>query len=575
MTHDSTLGFAAKAGIKKRMDTLFRLFHSLACVGLALIALTPPAAADPGDVDAAARGVVRVVLISDDGEEVRPISHGSGFAVSPTMIVTNAHVIREALQDDTLRIGIVPSEGAGTAGEGAFARAVAVSPRNDLALLEISGSGLRLPPLTIAGGVSGDMGEVSAVGYPMNVDVAQGLEIADIFNAQPPVKSRGFLSGQRPSRQFDTLLHTAPIARGNSGGPLLDSCGRVLGVNSFGADSDGSDAEFYFAVSLQELLPFLRSNNIEPRTNAMPCRSIDELNAAERERFEAERDEARQRVEARDARLREDRLAAQMQAMLAISEERDNAMALALLLLVGAVGAGFLAYHLRKRRTAGDAGTGDAITRNAQTLTMVAAGIAGACAIAAVLVWITRPGFSDLEDRVEAILGGDVAGEGVTAASGDGTTGDAGPQGSEAGDGTLICTLVPERSRITGARTDDVEFDWGADGCVNARTQYGVAAGEWSRVFVPNDEAAVSVNTYDPQTRTFRTDRYLLGRTAMDSARASRSAYKPPACGVSDAARVLGEQQSAILSALPERPNERLVYSCTAKQAGGGTGGRE
>ncbi len=566
------------------MDTLHRLFHSLACVGLALIALATPAAADPGDVDAAARGVVRVVLISDDGEEVRPISHGSGFAVSPTMIVTNAHVIREALQDDTLRIGIVPSEGAGTAGEGAFARAIAVSPRNDLALLEISGNGLRLPPLTIAGGVSGDMGEVSAVGYPMNVDVAQGLEIADIFNAQPPVKSRGFLSGERPSRQFDTLLHTAPIARGNSGGPLLDSCGRVLGVNSFGADSDGSDAEFYFAVSLRELLPFLRSNNIEPRTNAMPCRSIDELNAAERDRFEAERDEARLRVETRDARLREERLAAQMQAMLAISEERDNAMALALLLLLGAVGAGFIAYHLRKRRDiseatetdlAGEPRSLNGITRNAQTLTMVAAGIAGACVIGAVLVWVTRPGFSDLEDRVVAILGGDVASEGATAAAGDEAPGDAGPQGSMAGDGTLICTLVPDRSRVTGARTDDVEFDWAADGCVNARTQYGLAAGIWSRVFVPNDEAAVSVNTYDPQTRTFRTDRYLLGRTAMDSARTSRGAYKPPACGVSDAARVLGEQQSAILAALPERPNERLVYSCTAKQAAGGAGGGE
>ena len=66
------------------------------------------AKADPADIDAAARGVVRVVLIGTDGQEVFPVSHGSGFAVSPTMIVTNAHVIREALHDDTRRIGIVP-----------------------------------------------------------------------------------------------------------------------------------------------------------------------------------------------------------------------------------------------------------------------------------------------------------------------------------------------------------------------------------------------------------------------------------------------------------------------------------
>ncbi|MEP1423137.1 MAG: serine protease, partial [Erythrobacter sp.] len=196
----------------------------------ALIALTlipATASADPADVDAAARGVVRVVLIDNSGEDAAPITHGSGFAVSPRMIVTNAHVIREALLDDTLKIGIVPSEG----DAGTFATPVAVSPRNDLALLRITDGNLRLPPLTLSGGVNGDMGEVSAVGYPMNVDLAQGLEIRDIFRAQPPVKSRGFLSGERPSRQFDTILHTAPIARGNSGGPLLDGCGRVLGVN--------------------------------------------------------------------------------------------------------------------------------------------------------------------------------------------------------------------------------------------------------------------------------------------------------------------------------------------------------
>ena len=136
---------------------------------------------------------------------------------------------------------------------------------------------------------------------------------------------------------------------------------------------------------------------------------------------------------------------------------------------------------------------------------------------------------------------------------------------SAAREGTLICTFDPERSRVTGSRTDDVEFVWSANGCVNARTQYGMRGGEWSRVFVPNEEAAVSVNTYDPDSRTFRTDRYLLGQSAMAEARAARGEYKPPVCGEVDASNQLGEQQSKVLSLLPERPNERLVYSCTLK----------
>lgn len=503
------------------------------------LGLAPPAAADPADIDAAARGVVRVVLIGErDGQPV-PISHGTGFAVSPTRIVTNAHVVSEASQDDTLRIGIVPSEGDG----GAFARVIAISPRNDLALLEIARGSLRLPPLALASGAGGTGGEVSAVGYPMNVDLAQGLDIADIFRPQPAVKSRGFLSGERPSRQFDTILHTAPIARGNSGGPLLDPCGRVIGVNSFSADANGGDAEFYFAVSLRELLPFLEGNGVKPVVNALPCRSIADLNAEERQRLEAEQAAARERLAIRaqaDGVARETaRLAAQMDVL----ERRENAMALALLALLAAIGSGYAAVVWRR----------DPDTRKRAGM---AAGFAGLAVIGALTLWFTRPGLAAIEDKVAAALGGDDGAE------------SAAPGSDTAAEGALICTLVPERSRVTTARTDDVAFDWHADGCVNTRTQYGLSAGgEWSRVLVLEEEAAVAVNRYDPDTRAFRTDRYLLGQEAMDKVLEVRAQYSPPACGVSDAARKLGEQQSALLALLPEAPNERLVYDCRAKGA--------
>ena len=508
----------------------------------ALIGLAVPAHADPADVDAAARGVVRVVLIGTEGEEVFPVSHGSGFAVTPQIFVTNAHVIREALQDDSLRIGIVPSEGE----DGAYAKPLAVSPRNDLALIEIVEGDLRLPPLTFAGGVSRNMGEVSAVGYPMNVDVAQGLDLNDIFRAQPPVKSRGFLSGERPSRQFDTLLHTAPIARGNSGGPLLDGCGRVLGVNSFGADSDGSDAEFYFAVSLRELLPFLRENGLEPNTNALPCRSIDDLNAADRARFEQERAQARERMAAREAEISERRARLQLEAQIAVMEERENSMALAMVGLLVTIGAGYFAAQLRK-------------VPETQQRALVAGGVAGAALIGTIMVWVTRPGFDEIEERVMAAL--------------DGTEDeDTAQTPSLASEGTFLCTVVPERSRIMSARTDDVEFDWAADGCVNGRTQYGMSSGEWSRVFVPEDEAAVAVNYYDPQTREFRTDRYLVRQSLIAQAREARGEYTPPACGVTGAAQRTAEQQSSVLALMPDRPNERLVYTCEARP-GGSIGG--
>jgi hypothetical protein len=518
---------------------MIRLLGALALF-LTLFAL--PASADPGDVDAAARGVVRVVLIGEEGGEPVPVSHGTGFAVSATRIVTNAHVVAGAAQDDTLRIGIVPPEGEG----GAFARVVAISPRNDLALLEIAQGGLRLPPLALAGGPGGNLGEVAAVGYPMNVDLAQGLDIADIFRAQPPVKSRGFLSGERPSRQFDTILHTAPIARGNSGGPLLDPCGRVIGVNSFSADSSGGDAEFYFAVSLRELLPFLKNNGVEPVTNALPCRSIEELNAQERQRLEAAQSEARARMAERAETLREVRENARLTAQMEVLAARENRMALALIALMAAVGSFCAAVVWRREET------------RRRHAAYAAAG-AATMLVAAGLLWVTRPGLSEIEDRVAAA---------VAKAEGGPAPGPAGG-GTAASEGALICTLDPARSRVTSARTDDVAFEWSADGCVNGRTQYGLGqGGEWQRVFAAQDDAAVAVNTYDPATRTLRTDRYLLGQEALAAAREARAAYTPPACGVTDAARDLGEQQSALIAALPDRPNERLVYSCTGKAAG-------
>lgn len=516
-----------------------RLLGALALVLLTLLPL--PASADPGDVEAAARGVVRVVLIGSENGQPVPVSHGTGFAVTPTRIVTNAHVVTEASQDDTLRIGVVPAEGEG----GAFARVVAISPRNDLALLEIAKGSLRLPPLALAGGVSANLGEVTAVGYPMNVDLAQGLDMADIFRAQPPVKSRGFLSGERPSRQFDTILHTAPIARGNSGGPLLDPCGRVIGVNSFSADSAGGEAEFYFAVSLRELMPFLKDNGVEPVMNALPCRSIDELNAEERQRLEAAQSEARAALAERNEALREQRDTARLAVQMEVIGERENRIALALIALIAALGTGYAAFVWRGQE-------------ERRTHVRVAAALSAATLVSAVLLWVTRPGLAEIEDRVAAALA-ETRGGGAAPA----------PAGDTAAEGALICTLVPERSRVTSARTDDVAFDWTADGCVNGRTQYGLGqGGEWSRVFAAQEDAAIAVNTFDPETRTLRTDRYLLGAEALAAAREARAAYMPPSCGVSDAARTLGEQQSALIAALPERPNERLVYSCARKTGG-------
>ena len=518
----------------------------------ALIGLVIPsqAGADPADVNAAARGVVRVVIIGTDGTDVFPVSHGSGFAVTSTRIVTNAHVVRDAASDDTLQIGIVPSQG----NDKSFARIISINTKKDLALIEITGA-LRLPPLTISGDTASDSAEVSAVGYPMNVDRAQGLDIDDIFNSQPPVKSRGFLSGRRPSRQFDSILHTAPIARGNSGGPLLDGCGRVLGVNSFGADSGGSDAEFFFAVSTKELIPFLKANNVPARVNAEPCRSLADLDDAERKRIEREQAITRSEMAARAQEQTAKRARVQLEAELAVQEDRENAMAFAFLLVLLGAGVLFVVWQARTGLHAVIYDEdGETFVDRSERWTVIGSTIAAIAILGALALWFTRPGIDAIDRKVSAAM---LDADGVTAHTPDSVT--------SSNSGTLICTLQTDRSRITGTPDDTVEFGWDEDGCVNTRTQYGFNGGTWSRVFVPNQEDAVSVNLYDPGSQTFRTDRYLLGSDAMSTARTARGKYTPPKCDAEGAASKLGDMQGGVTSLLPESPNERLVYSCKTK----------
>ena len=254
--------------------------HLLLVIVLAFAALTSSSArADPADIAAASRGVVRVVLVARDGGQVFYVGHGSGVAIAPDLILTNAHVVEPVQGDESIIIGVVPSEGAKSYG----AQVIAYSPGNDLALLKLSG-GARVTPDAIYTGAPSDGMDVVAIGYPSTVDKAQGLQVEDLIRPQAPVKTRGSVSGGRSARQFDTILHTAPLGAGNSGGPLVNACGRVLGINSFGSVSDGNDAEFFFAVSAREITGFLRKARVKFQTNAAPCRSVAELTAAEEER---------------------------------------------------------------------------------------------------------------------------------------------------------------------------------------------------------------------------------------------------------------------------------------------------
>src|SRR3546814_12534301 len=130
-------------------------------------------------------------------------------------------------EEKSIVIGVIPSEGTKSYG----GKVIAYSPGNDLALIQLEEGSI--PTDTFYSGAVQDGQPVTAIGYPGTVDRAQGLDLQDLIEPLTPVKSSGTVSAGRSSRQFDTILHTAPMASGNSGGPLADPCRPLVGLTSF------------------------------------------------------------------------------------------------------------------------------------------------------------------------------------------------------------------------------------------------------------------------------------------------------------------------------------------------------
>lgn len=145
------------------------------------------------------------------GEACRKIQEGSGFVISENVVVTNAHVVAGEKDVEVVR----PD------GKRLRARVVVFDAKRDLAVLRVDGLGL--PPLGRANAEAGATGAV--FGHPGGQEVVRAApaRISDEVTAEGED-----IYGDPTERQVFILA--ANLRPGDSGGALVDTAGKVIGV---------------------------------------------------------------------------------------------------------------------------------------------------------------------------------------------------------------------------------------------------------------------------------------------------------------------------------------------------------
>ncbi len=202
-------------------------------------------------------GVVTIYSVFGVGQNhPTATAQGAGFVVSPDgVIMTNAHVITTAGQGDTAPSAATRLYVEFQDGERVPAEIVGWDIYNDVGVIRVDPDDHALAPVPLGDSSRVVVGEpVAAIGSPFGNQNSLAVGVVSATSRSIPSLTS----------QFDVaeaIQVDAPINHGNSGGPLFDSLGRVIGINAQIRSESGNAEGVGFAIpinsarrSMQQLL---------------------------------------------------------------------------------------------------------------------------------------------------------------------------------------------------------------------------------------------------------------------------------------------------------------------------------
>ncbi|KAG9439346.1 hypothetical protein H6P81_019511 [Aristolochia fimbriata] len=200
------------------------------------------------------------ISTADDDDNAKVEGTGSGFIWDEMgHIVTNYHVIAKLATDtrglQRCKVFLVDSDGSSFARQG---KLIGFDPSYDLAVLKVDVDGHKLKPAVI--GTSSDLHvgqSCFAIGNPYGYENTLTTGVVSGLGREIPSPNGGAIRG--------AIQTDASINSGNSGGPLIDSYGHVIGVNTatFTRKGSGLSSGINFAIPVDTVVrtvPYLIVN---------------------------------------------------------------------------------------------------------------------------------------------------------------------------------------------------------------------------------------------------------------------------------------------------------------------------